>query len=407
MKQNRVVITGLGVICGLGKDISEFWQNIVNCQSGIAPVQSMDMSSIRFKNGCEVKNYDPLQYFQQKELDLLDKFSQFALIAAKEAVGDADINWTEKLKKRTCVITGTSIGGQDSQEDIFQDLYKEGKTRAPLFTIPRIMPNAAASLISMHYGITGMTFTISTACASSNHAIGNAFWMIRNGMCDIAITGGSETPLSFGFLKAWEALRVVSPDTCRPFSKGRQGMILGEGGAMLVLESLELATKRGARIYGEIVGFGMTSDASHITKPNQVGAEAAMAMALEDAGISVDKIDYINAHGTGTMINDAMETSAIKTIFGEHANKLAVSSTKSMHGHVLGGTSAIEAVATTLALKHQLFPPTANYDEQDPECDLDVVPNEARNGKIGYALSNSFAFGGLNAVIAFKKWDEN
>ncbi|MBK5269379.1 MAG: beta-ketoacyl-[acyl-carrier-protein] synthase family protein [Bacteroidia bacterium] len=405
MNQNRVVITGLGIICGLGKDVSEFWQNIIDCKSGIAPVQSMDMSHIRFKNGCEVKSYKPLDYFSEKEIVMVDKFAQFALIAAKEAVEDANVTWTDEFKKKTCVITGTSIGGQESQEDIFQDLYIKNKTSAPLFTIPRIMPNAAASHITMHYGITGITYTISTACASSNHAIGNAFWMIRNGMCDAAITGGSETPLSYGFLKAWEAIRVVAPDTCRPFSKGRQGMILGEGGAMLVLESLESATKRGAKIYGEIVGFGMSSDASHITKPNQVGAETAMGMALADAKINPEKIDYINAHGTGTIINDAMETSAIRTIFGEHTNKIAVSSTKSLHGHVLGGTSAIEAVATALALKHQLFPPTANYQELDLECDLDVVPNESRNGIIDYALSNSFAFGGLNAVIVFKKWN--
>jgi nodulation protein E len=259
----------------------------------------------------------------------------------------------------------------------------------------------------MEYGITGIAYAVSTACSSSNHAIGNAFWLVRNGLCDMAITGGSEVTLSYGYLKAWEAIRVVAPDTCRPFSKTRQGMVLGEGGAMLVLESLESATKRGAKIYGEVVGFGMSSDAGHITKPNQLGAETAMQMAMEDAEISPEKIDYINAHGTGTMVNDAMETAAIKNVFGEHSKKLAVSATKSLHGHVLGGTSAIEAVATTLALKHQVFPPTANFEERDEECDLDVVPNKSRQGVINYALSNSFAFGGLNAVLAFKKWDRN
>jgi nodulation protein E len=405
--RNRVVITGLGVICGLGKDVPEFWQNIVDCKSGIAPIESTDMSNLRFKNGSEVKNYDPTQHFSKKELDLMDKFSQFALIAAKEAVKDAAIEWTDELKKRTCVITGTCIGGQDAMEETFTMLFKENKERAPLFTIPRVMPNAAASHITMEYGITGIAYTVSTACSSSNHAIGNAFWLVRNGLCDMAITGGSEVTLSYGYLKAWEAIRVVAPDTCRPFSKTRQGMVLGEGGAMLVLESLESATKRGAKIYGEIVGFGMSSDAAHITKPNQLGAEAAMRMAMEDAEISPEKIDYINAHGTGTMVNDAMETSAVKTVFGDHSKNLALSATKSLHGHVLGGTSAIEAVATTLALKHQVFPPTANFEEQDEECDLDVVPNKSREGIINYALSNSFAFGGLNAVLAFKKWDGN
>lgn len=405
--RNRVVITGLGIISGLGKNVSEVWKNVENCQSGIAPIHSTDMSKIRFKNGSEVKNYDPLGYFTHKELEGLDKFAQFSLIAAKEAVTDAGIEWTEENRKKTCVITGTSIGGQDSQEEAFYSLYKEGKERVPLFSIPRIMPNAGASHITMEFGITGCAYTISTACASSNHAIGNAFWMVRNGICDRAITGGSEIPLSYAFMKSWEAIRVVAPDTCRPFSKGRQGMILGEGGAVLVLESLDAAQKRGAKIYAEIIGFGMSSDASHITKPNQAGPEAAMRMALEDAGIDAEKIDYINAHGTGTLINDAMETAAIKTVFGDRAKTLAVSSSKSLHGHVLGGTSAIEAVVTALALRHQIFPPTANYLEADPECDLDAVPNEARNGKIGYALSNSFAFGGLNAVLAFKQWNES
>lgn len=403
--RNRVVITGLGVICGLGKDVPEFWQNIVDCQSGIGPLKSIDMTGLRFSNGCEVKGYDPKMYFSKRELDLMDKSAQFALIAAKQAVVDANIEWNDELKKRTCVITGTSIGGQDAMDEIFRVLYKENYDRAPLFTIPRVMPNAGASNITMQYGITGFAYTISTACSSSNHAIGNAFWALRNGTCDMAITGGSEIPLSFGFLKAWEALRVVASDTCRPFSKDRQGMILGEGGAMIVLETLESAQKRGAKIYGEIVGFGMSSDASHITKPNQTGAETAMQMALDDAGVSAGKIDYINAHGTGTMVNDAMETAAIKTVFGDHSKKLAVSATKSLHGHVLGGTSAIEAVATALALHHQVMPPTANYNEPDPDCDLDVVPNHSRPSKIDYAMSNSFAFGGLNAVLVFKKWE--
>jgi nodulation protein E len=405
--RNRVVITGLGVICGLGKDAPEFWKNIVDGKSGIGPIQSIDMSDISFKNGCEVKNYDPTRYFTKKELDMMDKFTQFALLATREAVKDAGIQWTEEQKKRTCIITGSSIGGQDSMDEMFSTLYKEQKARAPIFTIPRVMPNAAASHITMEYGITGIAYAISTACSSSNHAIGNAFWLVRNGHCDMAITGGSEVTLSYGFLKSWEAIRVVASDTCRPFSKNRDGMILGEGGAMLVLESLESAKKRGANIYGEIIGFGMSSDASHITKPNQKGAEAAMEMALADAGITGDKIDYINAHGTGTSVNDSMETGAIKSVFGKHADKLAVSSTKSLHGHVLGGTSAIEAVTLSLALKHQVFPPTANYEEPDEECNLDVVPNVAREGKIDYALSNSFAFGGLNAVLAFKKWNGN
>lgn len=406
MEKRRVVITGLGSISGLGKSVDETWNNVVNCKSGIGPIVNTDMTNIRFKNGCEIKNYNPLDYFSPKELELIDKFSQFALIAAKEAIAEANIDWIDELRDRTCVIMGTSIGGEETTEAALYSLFKENKNRVNLFTIPRIMPNAAASHITMQFGITGFAYAISSACASSNHAIGNAFWMVRNGICDMAITGGSETPLNFGFLKSWEALRVVAPDTCRPFSLGRQGMILGEGGAVLVLELLENALKRGAKIYGEIIGFGMSSDASHITKPDQKGPEKAMRMALNDAGIPPKKIDYINAHGTGTLANDSLETAAIKNVFGDNTKNLAVSSTKSLHGHVLGGTSAIEAVITLLALKNQIFPPTANYTQPDPECDMDVVPNKSRSGKINYAMSNSFAFGGLNAVLIFNKYEQ-
>jgi len=405
MQNRRVVITGMGSISSLGKTVTETWQNVVECKSGIGPITMTDMSQIRFKNGGEVKNYNAQNHFTDKEIDLIDRFAQFGIIAAREAVQQADIQWTEELKDRTCVIMGTSIGGQETTEAAFYSLFKEGKNRVNLFSIPRIMPNAAASHITMQFGITGFAYTISTACASSNHAIGNAFWMVRGGMCDMAITGGSETPINFGFLKSWEALRVVASDTCRPFSKDRQGMILGEGGAILILETLDSALQRGAEIYAEIIGFGMSSDAGHITKPDQKGPEKAMRMALNDAAISPDKIDYINAHGTGTLANDSLETAAIKAVFGDHEKKIAVSSTKSLHGHVLGGTSAIEAVITASALQHQVYPPTANYTVPDPECDLDVVPNKSRQGKMNYAMSNSFAFGGLNAVLVFKKWD--
>ena len=399
----RVVISGVGAICGIGNNAAEVWQKVVACESGIGPVAGFDMSDIRFKNGSEVKQYDSGKYFTPKQVDVMDKFCQFAVIAAREAAKDANITWTDELRERTCVITGAGIGGQDSQEDAFRNLYKQNVNRVPLFTIPRIMPNAGASQITMDLGITGFAYTISTACASSNHAIGNAFWMIRNGNADLAITGGSETPFSYGFLKSWEALRVISPDTCRPFSRDRQGMILGEGGAMMVLELLESAMERKAKIYAEIVGFGMSSDASHITKPDQKGPEKAMKMALNDAGIDPSEINYISAHGTGTMVNDSLEVAAIKSVFGAHATKLAVSSTKSLHGHILGGTSAVEAVITSLAIKNQLIPPTANYTIPDPLCDLDIVPNASRKGEINYAMSNSFAFGGLNAVLVFKK----
>jgi len=398
------VVTGAGVISSIGKDKETLWDNIVHCRPGIGPYTTVDSTAIRFKNGAEVKDYDPAVYFEPKDLDMADRFAQFAIIAAREAVKQSGIEITPELQQRSAVICGTSIGGVVAQEKAYIDLYKEHKTRVHPLSIPRTMPNSAASLVSMEFGIHGPVFTISTACASSNHAIGNAFWLVRNGICDMALAGGSETPFTYTFLKSWEAIRVVAPDTCRPFSKDRQGMILGEGGAMLVLETLESAQARGATILAEIAGFGMSSDASHITKPDQLGAERALRMALTDGGIAPEEVDYINAHGTGTSVNDSMEIGAVKNVFGEHAYKLAISSTKSLHGHILGGTSAVEAVVTVLAIQHGVLPPTANFNEQDPDCDLDVVPNASRPKDINVALSNSFAFGGLNAVVAFRKF---
>jgi nodulation protein E len=336
----------------------------------------------------------------------MDRFAQFAVVAAKEAVHQSSFIVDKENKYRTAVICGTSIGGMHAQEQSYFEVYKENKTRVHPLTIPKSMPNGGASNISMQMGITGPVYTISTACASSNHAIGNAFWLIRSGICDQAIAGGSETPFTYTFLKAWEAIRVVAQDTCRPFSKSRQGMILGEGAGMLMMETLEAAQKRGATILAEVIGFGMTSDASHITKPDQKGAEEAMRMAIRDAGIHPAQIGYINAHGTGTLVNDSMEVAAVKNVFGEHANQLAISSTKSLHGHALGATSSLEAIATIMALKEGLLPPTANFQEKDEACDLDVVPNASRKKEIHYALSNAFAFGGLNAVLAFKKWED-
>jgi nodulation protein E len=255
----------------------------------------------------------------------------------------------------------------------------------------------------MEFGITGPSFTISTACSSAAHAIGQAYWMIRSGGAELALTGGSEAPFSFGILKAWEAMRVVSPETCRPFSKDRRGMILGEGAAMFVLEPLEAARARGAAIHAEIVGFGMSADAAHITQPSAEGAARAMRAALRDAGLAPEQIGYVNAHGTATPANDVTETAALRSVFGAHANRLPVSSTKSMHGHALGAAAALECLATALALRDGVLPPTANFTEPDPECDLDVIPNHARPAQVEYALSNSFAFGGLNAVLALRK----
>jgi nodulation protein E len=325
------------------------------------------------------------------------------VVAAREAVADAGIEWTTGLRENTAIVTGSCVGGQTTEDEGFVNLYRKNIPRVNPLTIPRTMENAAASRISLELGVVGPTYTVSTACSSANHAIGQAFWMVRSGAVQMAIAGGSEAVFSLGFLKAWEAMRVVSPDTCRPFSKDRRGLILGEGGAMLVLEPLESARARGARILGEIVGFGMSSDAYHITQPSPDGAARAIRATLSDAELRPEDIGYINAHGTATQANDVSETAAIRQVFGAHASRLAVSSTKSMHGHTLGAAGAIEAVATVLALQNGILPPTANYSQPDPACDLDVIPNAARQTQVECALSNSFAFGGLNAVLAFRR----
>jgi len=401
--QRRVVVTGIGVISALGHNWCEFWRTLREGRSGIGPLEAVDRTLLRFQNGAEVRNYNAASHFDEKEISLLDRFAQFGVVAAREAVHAAGIDWTPELREETAIVTGSCVGGQTTEDEGFVNLYRNNIPRVNPLTIPRTMENAAASRISQELGIVGPTYTVSTACSSSNHAIGQAFWMVRGGAVRMAIAGGSEAVFSLGFLKAWEAMRVVSPDTCRPFSRDRRGLILGEGAAMLVLEPLESAIARGATVYGEIAGFGMSSDAYHITQPSPDGAARAMRGALADGALEPEDIDYINAHGTGTTANDATETIAIRKVFGAHADRLAVSSTKSMHGHTLGAAGAIEAVATLLALRDGLVPPTANYTEADPACNLDVVPNVSRRASIEFALSNSFAFGGLNAVLAFRR----
>jgi nodulation protein E len=399
----RVAITGMGAICALGRNVAEFAEALREGRCGIAPIESVDRSQLRFQNAAEVRGYSHQPYFDDRRADFMDRFAQFAVIAAREAVADAGVSWTPELRESAAIVTGSCVGGQSTEDVGFQELYKLGRSRVHPLTIPKTMANAGASHISMEFGITGPSFTISTACSSSGHAIGQAFWMVRAGATDLAIAGGSEATFSMGILKAWEAMRVVSPETCRPFSRDRRGMILGEGGAMLVLEPLEAARARGARIHAEIVGFGMSSDACHITQPSSEGAARAMRAALRDAGLDPARIGYINAHGTATLANDPTEVAAIRFVFGPHAERLAISSTKSMHGHTLGAAAALECLAAALALRDGVLPPTANFTEPDPQCDLDVIPNHARRAQVEYALSNSFAFGGLNAVLALRK----
>ena len=400
----RIVITGMGVVSPIGSDPGSFERNLFAGHCGIGEV-SFDHRGKEAKfPAASVKDFDPARYIDAKKVPLLDRFAQFAVVAAKQAVADAGLVLTPENAERTGVIIGTGVGGQNTLEDSYMRLLdREGPARVHPFTIPRLMANAGASHISMECGITGPGFTVASACASAIHAMGVALSLLRSGLIDIAITGGAESCLTFGTLKGWEALRVMAPDVCRPFSKDRAGMVLGEGAGIFVLERLESAKARGAKIYAELAGFGMSSDAKELTTPDADGAARAMAKALKDAGLAPQDVAYVNAHGTGTRVNDQVETAAIKKCFGDHAARLAISSSKSMFGHALGAAGALEMLATVLAVREDRAPPTVNYLGPDPACDLDWVPNELRAMPIDAALNSSFAFGGLNAVVAVKK----
>lgn len=398
----KVAVTGVGATTPMGATAPEFWKALIEGRSGIGPLEGSWVSQLRFPNGAQMRGWNPLQHFDPKTADLLDLFAQFATVAGREALRDAGLTAGDIKGPRTALVTGCCVGGQGSEDLQFQELYGRQSGRVHPMTIPRIMSNAGASYLSMEWGVSGPVYSVSTACASAGHAIGQGLWMVRSGMVDRAIVGGAEASFSLGFLKAWEAMRVVSQDTCRPFSKDRKGLILGEGAAMLVIEPLEAARARGARVYAELAGAGMSADAHHITQPTVDGPAQAIRAALADASMAPEEVGYVNAHGTGTLANDFTECRAIRAAFGCHAKRLAVSSTKSMHGHALGAAGALEAVATVLALRDGVLPPTMNYTTPDPECDLDFIPNAARRARVEAAMSNSFAFGGLNAVLCFR-----
>ncbi len=401
----RVVVTGLGVISALGHSAGEFWAALREGRSGIAEITTIPTDKLGVKIGAEVRNFDPADHFDSKRHALLDRFTQMAMVAAREAIAASGIEFTPETALRTATVLGSGVGGQSTLDDAYWRIYGEGAKRVHPLTIPRCMINAAPSQITMEHGLTGPAFTVASACSSANHAIGVAFHMVRNGAAEIAVTGGTDACITVGMVKGWEAIRVLSNDTCRPFSKGRTGLVLGEGAAIMILEPLEAARARGAPILAEIAGFGMSSDAWDITQPSVDGGSRAMVAALEDAGLAPEDVDYVNAHGTGTTANDIMETEALRRVFGDHADRLMVSSTKSMHGHALGAAGALELAATVFAIREGVVPPTANYLEPDPKCDLDYVPNEAREKKIRAAISNSFAFGGLNAILAVRRFD--
>ena len=400
---NRVAVTGIGLVCSHGNCVAEAWPKLAAGECGIKPLAEPGVPPYKFQLGAQALDFDPLRHFSEKDLIVLERFAQLAAVAAREAMGQSGLAGSSVLAEDTAVITGTSVGGQFAEEEGYIRLYRHNTSRVAPLTIPRTMSNAGASRISLEFGIRGPVYTVSTACSSSNHAVGQAFHMIRSGQISAAVAGGSEAVFSEGLLRAWEAMRVVSPDVCRPFSADRRGLSLGEGAGMLVLENWDHACSRDAEILAEIIGFGMSSDAHHITQPSVEGPIRAMKWALRDAAIAPEAVDYINAHGTGTLANDAMESDAIRTIWQRDAERVLVSSTKSMHGHTLGAAGGVEAVITVLALKHGLAPPTANFTAKDSACDLRIVSDTAIASPLRIALSSTFAFGGLNATLAFRR----
>ena len=399
----RVAITGAGSINALGHTADATMASMREGKLGIGPLDIRDLDRLAIKIGGQVRGYDPDAHFNRQQQALYDRFTQFTLLAAREAITQAGLEFSGRLAAEAGVVMGTSGGGLNTQDENYRAVYEEGKNRVHPFVVPKLMNNAAASHVSMEWNLKGPSFTVATACASSNHAMGQAFWLVRSGAARVMVTGGSESMLCFGGVKAWEGLRVMSKDACRPFSANRNGMVQGEGAGIFVFEDFEHAKARGAEILAEVVGFSMTSDAADIVMPSQQGAARAIAGALEDAKINPEDVGYINAHGTGTAANDKTECAAVAHVLGPHADNVLISSTKSMHGHLIGGTGAVELLACIMALRDGIVAPTIGYQEPDPECALDVVPNEAREADVEYALSNAFAFGGLNAVLALKK----
>ncbi len=408
----RVVVTGVGVVSPVGIGGDSFWSSLLKGVSGIERITRFDPSQHDTQIAGEVKGFDPLRYLEKKEVRKMDLFIHYAVAAALMAVEDAKLTITDNERERAGVVIGTGMGGIPLLEENAKVLLEKGPNRVGAFFIPSIITNMASGHISMRLGMKGPNSCVSTACATGNHAIGDSFEIIQRGDADLMLAGGAEaviTPLTIaGFcsMKALSTRNEAPQRASRPFDKERDGFVMGEGSGILVLEFLERARARGARIYAEIVGYGMSADAYHVTAPapEGEGAVRSMTLALQDAGLRSEEIDYINAHGTSTRYNDANETQAIKRVFGEHAYRLAVSSTKSMTGHLLGAAGGIEAVATVLSVFHDTVPPTINYEVPDPECDLDYVPNTARSLSVRAALSNSFGFGGTNATLAFRKY---
>lgn len=397
----RVVVTGIGGLCCIGRNAPEIWTSMRNGVCGIGPLTIPDKHDLKTEIGGQIDQL-PEHGFDKRKIASTGRMGLLAAIAAGEALDNAGLSPADHPEKRIGAAIGVGVYGGDAVEKAYRDVFWDGKKRTDLFTVPKAMPSSAAVHVSMIHGLKGPVFGVTSACASGNHAIALALDMLRLGRAEAIVAGGAEAPLSYGVVKAWEAMRILAKTGCRPFSADREGLVLGDGAGALVLETLESATRRGAPILAEIIGAGMSADASDIVAPTMEGPVSALRACLADAGIDPSEVDYINAHGTATKGNDRTETLAIREVFGPHADALSVSSTKSMHAHCLGASSAIEALACICAIRDGIVPPTVNYTEPDPECDLDVTPNVARERPVNVALSNAFAFGGANAVIAFR-----
>ncbi|EGW38617.1 3-oxoacyl-[acyl-carrier-protein] synthase 2 [Desulfosporosinus sp. OT] len=410
--KHRAVITGMGVVSPVGNQLDEFWNNLIEGKSGIGLLTRFDTEQLPTKVAAEVKDFEPTEWINKKESRHMDRFAQFAIAAAKMALSDSGLDLEKVNKERAGAVMGCGIGGVITFEEQKEVLMNKGSGRISPFFVPMLISNMAAGHLSIEFGLQGSSMTVATACASATNAIGEALRMIQRGEADVVFCGGTEAPITklafagFCAMKAMSTEKDNPEQACRPFDKRRSGFVMGEGAGVLILESLEHAKARGARIYAELAGYGSTSDAYHITTPVPGGAGAARAMrlALEDAKVSAEDVDYINAHGTGTGPNDATETAAIKTVFESYAAKLAISSTKSMTGHLTGAAGAIEAIICAIAIERGAIPPTINYGEPDPECDLDYVPNSARKQELNVVMSNTFGFGGHNATIVLKKF---
>jgi nodulation protein E len=400
-KGRRVAVTGMGVVSPLGTGTDKFWAAIKKGECGVGPIKGISLEHLYITIGGEVPDFDPKIHCKSKAVSLADRFSQYSGAAADEAVQQSGLEVPLKDGERAAAIVGSGAGGLATLEKAYEDIFIHRKKAVHPLSLLRTIGSSASAHVSIDYGIRGPVFGTVSACASAAHAIGIAYQMIRSGAVDVGVAGGSEAAITYGSMRAWQAMRVLSPDGCFPFSKRRNGTVIGEGAGILVLEELEHARARGAAILAELCGFGMTSDAADMVNPDIEGPTRAMQIALDDAALSPGDIDYLNAHGTATAANDINETRAIKKVFGTHANRLSVSSTKSMHAHCLGAAGGVEAVVCIKAMHEGFVPATIGFDEPGAECDLDYTPNESRQREIGYTMSNSFAFGGLNAVLVF------